>query len=170
MKFLSILFVVCAGGMLAACSSRDVPKLVNARSSTAGPDEFSILVQKPLQIPPNFTTLPPPTLEGGQNLADLTPVKDVIVALGGNLKAIPHGISDPDLIAYTERFGVRADIADVLALEDVEWRRRHRGKLLERLFNVNVYEKAYAAQALDAYATYDLWKDRGVFIPAPPSN
>ena len=43
------------------------------------------------------------------------------------------------------RFGVDGGIRSTLASEDLEWRRDNNGRILERLFNVNVYFKAYAS-------------------------
>ena len=46
---------------LAACGgSQRVPTLMNVRSETNGPDEFSILPPKPLELPENLVDLPEP--------------------------------------------------------------------------------------------------------------
>jgi hypothetical protein len=40
----------------------------------------------------------------------------------------------------------RSGIRTTLASEDLQWRRDNNGRILERLFNVNVYYKAYSKQ------------------------
>jgi hypothetical protein len=166
-------FAVAMAAMLAltACSGNKVPNLMNLRSSTNGPDEFGILPPKALELPEDLTALPEPTL-GGANRTDPTPNADAIVALGGNPNAaggIPAG--DGALVRYASRAGTAAGIRDTLAAEDLEWRRKHDGRLLERIFNVNVYFKAYRKQSLDQQADLQKWRKRGLRTPsAPPAN
>lgn len=166
-------FAVAMAAMLAltACSGDKVPNLMNLRSSTNGPDEFGILPPKALELPEDLTALPEPTL-GGANRTDPTPNADAIIALGGNPKAaggIPAG--DSALVRYASRAGTAAGIRDTLAAEDLEWRRKHDGRLLERIFNVNVYFKAYRKQSLDQQADLQKWRKRGLRTPsAPPAN
>ena len=45
------------------------PQLMNLRSSTNGPDEFSIVPPKPLEMPEDLAALPEPT-PGGENRTD----------------------------------------------------------------------------------------------------
>ena len=69
------------------------------------------------------------------------------------------------------RFGTAGDIRQVLATEDLEYRRKHDGRLLERLFNVNVYFKAYAPMSLDQYLELQRWRKAGVrTVGAPPEE
>ena len=51
--------------------------------------------------------------------------------------------------------------ASTLATEDLEFRRKNDGRLLEKLFSVNVYFKAYAKMALDQYAELERWRRKG---------
>ena len=45
------------------------------------------------------------------------------------------------------------------------------GKLLERMFRVNTYYKAYAGYWLDVYAELARWRAAGAATPsAPPKN
>ena len=79
-------FVLSLAGVtllaLGACGSGNrEPHLMNLRSSTNGPDEFSILPPKGLELPPDLAALPEPT-PGGGNLTDQHPMDDAIVALG----------------------------------------------------------------------------------------
>lgn len=149
---------------LSACGGSDQPNLMNLRSSGNGPDEFAILPSKPLELPPDLKTLPAPT-PGGSNITDPTPEADAIVALGGKPGA---GANDAALVAYAGRQGRSGDIRQVLAAEDLEYRRKNDGRLLERLFDVNVYYKAYQPMALDQQAELARWRRLGAPTPSAP--
>lgn len=154
---------------LTACggAKRD-PHLMNLRSSTDGPDEFSILPPKGLELPPDLATLPEPT-PGGANLTDQHPLDDAITALGGKPGAGAGG--DGALVSYASRHGVQAGIRGTLAAEDLRYRQTHGGKPLEKLFRVNTYYKAYAKFWLDVYAELARWRAAGVATPsAPPKD
>lgn len=157
--------------MLAACGGgKDVPNLMNVRSETNGPDEFSILPPKPLELPEDLAALPEPT-PGGENLTDPRPFDDAILALGGKPLAtggVPAG--DGALYSYATRKGVTAGIRQTLAAEDLEFRQKNDGRLLERIFNVNVYFKAYGKQSLDQYAELERWRRAGARTPSAPPN
>ncbi|MEZ5750444.1 MAG: DUF3035 domain-containing protein [Paracoccaceae bacterium] len=167
------LCIVAGLGLLAlgACSrGGDVPLLMNAASSSNGPDEFSILPTQPLQAPPSFSALPEPT-PGGTNLTDPDPRAEVVSALGGRVSAertsgVPA--ADRGLLGYTGRNGVSENIRTTLAEEDVEIRRSNRPRLLERLFNTNVYRQAYDDQLLDPEDELQRWRRQGVRTPAAP--
>ncbi len=165
----NILIVVLAVGALAACSRNKEPKLLNIVSSTQGPDEFAILPNKPLQAPESFTALPTPT-PGGTNRVDVTPNQDAIAALGGNPAAVARGISPDDagLISHASRYGYTPGIRQQLAAEDLKFRRRKDGRLLERMFNVNVYFRAYRRMSLNKYAELERFRRLGVRTPAAP--
>lgn len=165
---------VAAVLVLSACGKGDQdPILMNLRSSTQGPDEFAIVPGKPLEMPKDLAALPAPT-PGGSNIADPTPEADAVAALGGNperLKRSGTPASDGALIASAGRFGTSASIRGDLAAEDLEWRRDHNGRLLEKLFSVNVYYKAYAGMSLDQEAELERWRKLGLRTPsAPPSG
>lgn len=156
--------------MLAACGGSGTPNLMNVRSETNGPDEFAILPPKPLELPENLTDLPEPT-PGGENLTDPRPFDDAILALGGKPLAagvVPAG--DGALYNYATRKGVTTGIRQTLAAEDLEFRRKNDGRLLERIFNVNVYFKAYTKQSLDQYAELERWRRAGARTPSAPPN
>ena len=146
--------------------------MMNLRSSTDGPDEFAILPPKGLEMPPDVAALPDPT-PGGGNLTDQNPRADAIVALGGKAPAVTDGppATDAGLVNFAARHGVQAGIRATLAAEDLRYRQTHRGRPLERLFNVNTYYKAYAGFWLDAYAELARWRAAGVATPsAPPKD
>ncbi|NBZ89613.1 DUF3035 domain-containing protein [Stagnihabitans tardus] len=150
---------------LASCGSRDrVPNLMNLRSGTNGPDEFSILPPKGLEMPEDLAALPEPT-PGGTNLTDQNPQADAILALGGKPGA---GVNDNALVAYAGRHGMDPNIRASLAAEDLEFRKKHPGKLLERLFNLTTYFNAYRDSWLDQYKELARWRAAGVATPAAP--
>lgn len=158
---------------MAGCSSNREPQLMHLRSSSAGPDEFGILPTKPLEMPESLAELPTPT-PGGTNITDPTPEADAVAALGGNPARLKPGTgvsaADGALLARASRFGATADIRTTLAAEDLEYRRKHDGRLLERLFNVNVYLKAYRPMSLDQEAELERWRKLGLRTPAAPPS
>ncbi len=160
--------IIAVAAMLTLVACGDgTPQLMNLRSGQ-GPDEFAIVPPKPLQMPESLAELPEPAL-GGSNLADPKPFDEAIVALGGNPAAaggIPAG--DGSLYSHAARFGVESGIRNTLASEDLEWRRDNNGRILERLFNVNVYYKAYRKQRLDQQAELARWRKLGIKTPSAP--
>lgn len=157
---------------LGACGAhKGVPHLMNLHSSSAGPDEFALLPPKALVLPEDLTALPEPT-PGGANLTDQNPMADAIVALGGKLPesgGVPK--ADASLVRYAGRAGGIAEIRASLAADDLAWRKKHRGKFLERLFGLTTYFDAYKGMWLDSYVELQRWRDAGVPTPsAPPSD
>ena len=148
---------------LVACSD-GTPRLMNLTNSESGPDEFGVVPPRPLEMPAS-AALPTPT-PGGSNRAEPTPEADAIAALGGDISRGSTG--SQGLLAYANRYGVEANIRGVLAAEDEAFRRDNDGRVLERLFNVNVYFEAYSAQALDRYAEFERLRRSGVRTPSAP--
>ncbi|HHI70924.1 MAG TPA: DUF3035 domain-containing protein [Rhodobacteraceae bacterium] len=168
--------VIIAGLALSACGRRNKePHLMNIRSNTAGPDEFTVLPGKPLEAPDFKAPLPTPT-PGGTNLTDPTPKADAVAALGGNPARVATtgagniGRGDGALVSHASRFGVAGGIRQTLAAEDVDYRRRHNGKLLERWFNLNTYYKAYKPLSLDQYRELERFRRLGVRTPSVPPD
>lgn len=154
--------------LVAACGGD--PELMNI--STAKPDEFAVLPTKPLQAPEDYAALPPPT-PGGTNLADPSPQADAVAALGGNPERLKRGqiaASERGLLAYAQRYGATPDIRQVLADEDLEWRRANNGRLLERLFNVNVYYSSYKPMSLDQHVELQRLRKMGIWTPSAPPD
>lgn len=167
MRSARVVLAIAGAALLAlsACGgSNKMPTLMNVRSDTNGPDEFSILPPKALEMPEDLAALPDPT-PGGENLTDPHPFDDAILALGGKPGA---GGNDSALAAYATRQGVTAGIRETLAAEDLEFRRKHDGRLLERIFNVNVYYKAYKKMSLDQQAELARWRKVGARTPSAP--
>lgn len=151
---------------LAACSGND--GLLNIKQEPGeGPDEFAVLPTKPLEIPEDLAALPNPT-PGGTNRTDPTSEFDVAVALGGNPAVLSRRSSDGALLAHATRFGVSPGIRATLAAEDAEFRSENQGRLLERLFDVNVYFRAYEFMELDQYAELERMRRAGIRTPAAP--
>lgn len=153
---------------LAACGSDRNPQLMNLRSATQGPDEFGILPPKALDLPEDLTSLPEPT-PGGENRTDPQPLDDAVVALGGKAQrgsGVPA--ADSALYAQAGRYGVESGIRQTLAGEDLEWRRDNNGRILEKLFKVNVYYRAYRKESLDQRAELARWRRAGARTPSAP--
>lgn len=149
---------------LAACSS-GTPTLMNIRNTEAGPDEFGIVPTRDLELPTDRASLPTPTL-GGTNRADPNPEADAIAALGGNVARADATAAG--IVGYAGRFGVASDIRATLAAEDAEFRANNSGRVLERLFNANVYFRAYRRQSLDRYAELQRMRNAGIRTPSAP--
>ncbi|MCX7288919.1 MAG: DUF3035 domain-containing protein [Rhodobacterales bacterium] len=151
---------------LSACAPGN-PQLMNLRSGE-GPDEFGIVPPKELVMPESLADLPEPT-PGGSNRTDRNAEEEAIVALGGkpgSTGGIPAG--DSALFAQAGRFGVESGIRSTLAAEDLQWRRDNNGRVLERLFDVNVYYRAYRDQRLDQQSELERWRALGIRTPSAP--
>lgn len=165
--------VLVAAALLSACAARDrEPELMNVRSNTGAPDEFAILPTKPLQQPTDYAALPAPT-PGGSNLVDPTPHADAVAALGGNPAALTRAgvpAGEGALFAHATRFGITPGIRQDLATADLQYRRDNDGRLLERVFNVNVYFRAYQPMSLDQHAELERWRLAGARTPSAPPD
>lgn len=171
MRAMTMKFGLALVGLMAlsACAEKD-PKLMNIRTST--PDEFSIMPNKPLEQPEDFDALPEPT-PGGTSRAHVNPEADAVAALGGNPDSVTNGQSfagEGTLVAYARQRGADPAIRTALAEEDEEYRRANNGKLLERLFNVNVYYNSYSKQSLDQHLELDRLRANGVWTPSAPPD
>jgi len=161
---------------VSACGNRDKnPELMNIRPRGNGPDEFTILPTKPLEAPDFTAALPTPT-PGGSNLTDPTPKADAVAALGGDPSRVAPrgdgsiGSGDATLVRYTQRFGSDRVIRQTLAAEDLEFRRKNNGRVLERWFNLNVYYSAYQKVSLDQYNELERFRRAGVRTPSAPPD
>ena len=65
---------------------------------------------------------------------------------------------------------VDPNIRAELAAADLEYRRQNDGRLLERLFNVNVYFQAYEPLSLDQYAELERLRRAGIRTSAAPPD
>lgn len=154
---------------LGACSSgNSEPELLNLRSDGT-PDEFGILPTAELEEPQDYVSLPAPT-PGGTNRVDPQPEAEAVAALGGRPGVVASRAGDGALLSATGRFGTDPAIRQQLAAEDLAFRQENRGRPLERLFNVNVYYRAYRAQSLDQHAELERFRRAGITTPAAPPD
>ena len=138
--------ILCACLIIVSACGRG-GQVANSDIST-GPDEFSVVTQRPLEDPASFTALPDPTL-GSANLADIDPNQNAIAALGGRTPAAGIPQSDAALVSHAQRFGV-----------DPEIRSNLNERSTRRLFG--------GGMALDAYAELDRFRALGVATPSAP--
>ena len=71
-------------------------------------------------------------------------------------------------MAAASRNGVQSDIRTALAEKDLDIRRKNNGRLLERLFGVNVYYRAYDDMWLDQQAELERWRAANAGNPSAP--
>ena len=163
------LCAICTAALVLAACSRGDPNLININRSQTTPDEFAVLPTKPIEVPERLD-LPPPT-PGAGNRVDPTPHGDAVAAMGGNparLQGTGQPRGEPALIRATGRYGVQADIRQELAEEDYRFRDRRRGRVMERLFNVTTYWRAYERDELDQHQALEAGRRAGVRTPAAP--
>ncbi len=151
---------------VSACSRDAEPELLNLRSDGT-PDEFGILPTAGLTEPESYASLPEPT-PGGRNLVDPRPEAEAVAALGGRPGVAASRAGDAALLNATGRFGTDPAIRQQLAAEDLAFRQQNRGRPIERLFNINVYFRAYERQSLDQHAELERFRRAGVATPAAP--
>ncbi len=171
-----IAFALIAVLAMSACGNKNKnPELMNIRPSGSGPDEFTILPTKPLQTPDFEAALPTPT-PGGANITDPTPKADAVAALGGDpARVAPRGDGsvgrgDVSLVTHARRFGANRTIRQALAAEDLEFRKKHQGRVFERWFNLNVYYRVYKDVSLDKYRELERFRRLGIRTPSAPPD
>ena len=148
----------CGGGGLAG-SLRDA-----GVGST--PDEFMVLPTKPLELPENLGSLPPPT-PGARNRVDFEPRAEAVASLTG---AQPRAVG-ADGRELVVRAGPSApQIRAQVLVEDIEYRQNNRGFLFERWFSRDQEAVIYQNMILDAPEEFERARSRGVRVPAPPPS
>ncbi|MEL7107418.1 MAG: DUF3035 domain-containing protein [Pseudomonadota bacterium] len=168
-RSIRILGVFALIALVAACSSGgSEPELLNLRSDGT-PDEFGILPTAELEEPADYASLPSPT-PGGSNRVDPQPEAQAVAALGGRPGVVASRAGDGALLSATGRFGTDPAIRQQLAAEDLAFRQDNRGRPLERLFNINVYYRAYRGQSLDQHAELERFRRAGITTPAAPPD
>ncbi|WP_276718012.1 DUF3035 domain-containing protein [Pseudooceanicola nitratireducens] len=166
---LPLILLACTG--LAACGGveRDIT-LRKIRNTSNGPDEFTIVPNKPLESPPSFVELPEPT-PGGANRTDQQPLADAVAALGGRPGALEdRGVaaSDGALVTAASRRGVDPTIRTTLAAEDEDFRARKSRWTKFRIFGGDEYYRAYSDETLESQAVKRLWRRAGAQTPSAP--
>lgn len=156
--------LIAAAGSLAGCGEGGLAGALRSAGVGDAPDEFLVLPTKPLEIPTDLATLPPPT-PGAVNRVDPRPEADAVAALTGR-PAAPGTAPAGSLIA---RAGpVDPAIRARLAAEDQVYRSENQGLLLERLTNNSPDSRIYENMRLDADAEFLRLRARGVRVPAAP--
>lgn len=153
MRLTHIGFAMLALGLLSACGAQEDIRLARFDNPENGPEEFSVVPSKPLEQPGNYRTLPAPA-PGYANRADLNPVADGAVALGGRPAAAFTGgvpASDRALLRHAQRGGTDPAIRQRLTREDRDARRRYGRVNILRLGPTDDYANAYKRQWLDAH-------------------
>lgn len=169
-RILILTALVAALGLSGCDTSSGLGKLLKTDNTKTGPDEFSILPNKPLEMPESLTDLPEPN-PGAANRADLTPDKDAVAALGGKpalLDSTAVSGSEQALINTAGRYGVSPNIRQTLATEDKAFRAKNKGTVLERLFNTDVYLRSYEGVSLAANPELARLRQLGQRTPAAP--
>jgi hypothetical protein len=159
--------VVVAPLALSACASGGgLAGALRASGVTSTPDEFMVLPTRPLEMPENFTTLPPPT-PGATNRVDYRPHVEAIAGLTG----APGAPGNADGTVLVAQSGARQPgIRQTLAVEDVEWRSTHRGLLIPRLIAKDEDAVTYQPMILDSGAEFERLRAAGVEQPAAPPS
>ena len=108
-------------------------------------------------------------MSGGTAMSDhmaAAPTEDVPSATATRGGTPPA--ADAGLVNYASRFGVSANIRQVLAQEDYDYRSAHQGKLLERWMGLTTYYAAYEPFSLDAWAEIKRWRKVNAATPSAP--
>lgn len=156
--------LILAASLLAGCGDRGLAGGLRAAGVGGGPDEFLVLPTKPLEMPDNLAALPPP-LPGAANRVDLRPEIEAVTALTGR----PAAAGAASAGALVARAGpVDPGIRATLAAEDALYRRRNRGRLLERLAHRDTDRTIYEDMRLNANAEFLRLRALGLRVPAAP--
>ena len=152
--------------VMAGCANKGLKDL---RNTGDGPDEFMIQPSKPLEAPPSYNTLPPPT-PGAANLTDRSALNEGITAFGGSVAAANAGIPARDgaLVQHASRLGVAPNIREDLAERDAQFRKRKARFTQFRIVPVDRYDRAYRREALDANREARRWRSAGARTPSSP--
>ena len=153
--------------ILGGCSSSG---LVRFKNNSGGPDEFLVMPVKPLTDPGSYSALPAPT-PGGSNLADMNPLADAVVALGGRASALENqGVPSGDaaLVSHASRYGVPSNIREDLAETDAKFRKRKTRSSRWRLFSKDRYGEAYKKAATNPFDETSWLRRNGINTPSSP--
>jgi hypothetical protein len=162
-QFFGAALLLIGAAALSGCSGGLAGSLRSAGIGST-PDEFLVLPTKPLEMPQSLAALPVPT-PGTANLVDYHPGAEAVAGLTG--RPGPAGVaSGTTLVARAG--GASPQIRTALATEDVEYRRTHRGLLLERWFAEDKDALIYKDMTLDAGAEFRRLRAQGYQVPSPP--
>lgn len=143
----------CSGGLAGSLRSAGV---------AGKPDEFMVLPTRPLEMPADLASLPAPQ-PGTPNRVDYQPRQEAIAGLSGR----PGVPGNADGAALVVAAGPRdPNVRGALAAEDAEWRRVHRGRLLERWIIRDPSVVSYAPMVLDVPLAFEQARAAGKAVPA----
>lgn len=148
---------------LAGCAEGGLAGGLRAAGVGDPPDEFLVLPTRPLEMPENLAALPPPT-PGAPNRVDYRPHAEAIAGLTGRPAPVTANGAALVAAAGPRDPNVRAE----LAVADAEWRRTHRGRLLERLFSRDREALVYRPMVLSAPDAFERMRASGAAVPAAP--
>lgn len=157
--------ILAALGALAGCGEGGIAGGLRAAGVAGTPDEFLVLPTRPLEMPPDLSTLPPP-IPGATNRVDYRPRAEAVAGLTGS-SGVAGTAAAPALVA---RAGpVDPAIRQRLATEDAAFRRDNRPRVLERLAGRDIEGLTYRRMTLDARAESERLRALGLRVPpAPP--
>lgn len=167
---ITLILMLTLGVSITACGSGNsvFDKNGNFKIKDAGPDEFSIIPTKPLEIPEDTVTLPEPTL-GSKNRVDVEPELDAIVALGGKPERLESDLIANDeqaLIAAASRNGVSGNIREQIAADAKVVERKKRPNVFQRIIGHTSRVKAFESEAIDPSAETHRLRRQGVRTPS----
>lgn len=150
--------------LLGGCSDGELTEGLRSTGGGDAPDEFLILPTRPLELPPDLSSLPPPAT-GAPNRVDARPRAEAVAGLTGQTGAAGT-VAAPGLVA---RAGpVDPAIRRRLAQEDAIYRQENPPRVLERLSGQDLDALAYRGMTLDAGSEFERLRARGVRVPAAP--
>ena len=163
-RIVAAVSLLLAGLAIAGCAEGGLAGGLRRAGVSGTPDEFMVLPTRPLELPTDFASLPPPT-PGAPNRVDYQPRAEAIAGLTGRPAIAGNADGTALVVAAGPRDpAVRAE----LAAEDIEWRRTHNGRLLERWFSRDREALVYRPMVLDAPAEFERMRAAGVAVPAAP--
>ncbi|KAB7614308.1 DUF3035 domain-containing protein [Amylibacter sp. SFDW26] len=165
-----LIFMLALGFLVAACGRGEsiFDKNGDFKIRDAGPDEFSIIPTKPLEIPEDTVTLPEPTL-GSKNRVDLEPDRDAITALGGNPERLDSELIASDeqaLIAAASRSGVPGNIRDQIDADAKVIAKKRKPRFFQRWIGHDGRLQTYKSESLDPVLETDRLRRQGVRTPS----
>ena len=165
-----LIFMLALGLFVTACGRGETifDKNGDFKIRDAGPDEFSIIPTKPLEIPEDTVTLPEPTL-GSKNRVDVEPERDAIVALGGKPDRLDSELIARDeqaLIAAASRTGVSGNIREQIDADAEVIAKKKRPRFFQRWIGHDGRLQTYKAEALDPTTETNRLRRQGVRTPS----
>lgn len=157
------LLVLVAIGLSACEESADDRDLLTRvlSANTQSPEEFAVVPNKPLTLPEDLASLPPPQ-PGITSRSELDPRADAIAALGGGQRGVR---ADGRLLAALGVSQADPNIRTTLAREARDFRENNPGLILDRMFGRMTDPVIFRGQLLDPAAEVERLRAAGVRVP-----